>query len=87
LAPADRGCTEHHTKVRDALISLLTDTVSDSKHPEVLRRVFGPDTKFDKPILNFDNSNLALKSIKSFDKPILNFDNSNLALKSIKSRT
>ena len=35
------------------------ETVSDSKHQEVLRRVFGPDTKFDKPILNFDNPNLA----------------------------
>ncbi len=36
-------------------------TVTDSKHQdsEVLRWGFGPDTKFDKPILNFDNPNLA----------------------------
>ena len=59
LATADRGLNNHSTKVRDALIPLLTETVTDSKHQEVLRRVFGPDTKFDKPILNFDNPNLA----------------------------
>jgi hypothetical protein len=59
LATADRGLNDHRTKVRDALIPLLTETVTDSKHQEVLRRVFGPDTKFDKPILNFDNLNLA----------------------------
>ncbi len=61
MAPADRGLndSDHSTKVRDALISLLTETVTDSKHQEVLRRVFGPDTKFDKPILSFDNPNLA----------------------------
>ena len=59
LTPADRGLNDHRTKVRDALICLLTETVTDSKHQEVLRRVLGPDTKFDKPILNFDNPNLA----------------------------
>ncbi len=59
MAPADRGLNGHHTKVRDALIALLTETVTDSKLQEVLHRVFGPDTKFDKPILNFDNPNLA----------------------------
>jgi hypothetical protein len=59
LAPADRGLNEHRAKIREALIYLLTETVSDSKHQEVVRRVFGPDTKFDKPILNFDNPNLA----------------------------
>ena len=59
MDPADRGLNDHRTKVRDALIALLTETVTDSKHMEVLRRVFGPDTKFDKPILNFDNPNLA----------------------------
>jgi hypothetical protein len=61
LAHADRGLNEHRAKVREALIYLLMETVSDSKHQEVLRRVFGPDTKFDTPILNFkfDNPNLA----------------------------
>ena len=59
MTPADRGLNEHHTKVRTALIDLLTETVSDTKLQEVLRRVFGPATKFDKPILNFDNPNLA----------------------------
>ena len=42
-----------------AMVALLTETVTDTKMQEVLRRVFGPDTKFDKPILNFDNPNLA----------------------------
>jgi hypothetical protein len=41
------------------LSALLTETVTDKKHQEVLRRVFGPATKFDKPILNFDHPNLA----------------------------
>ena len=50
---------EHRAKVRAALISLLTETVTNTKMQEVLRRVFGPDTKFDKPILNFDNPNLS----------------------------
>jgi hypothetical protein len=59
FAPADRGLNDHRTKVRNALICLLTETVTDGKHQEVLRRVFGPDTKFDKPILSFDNPNLA----------------------------
>jgi hypothetical protein len=57
--PADRGLNDHRSKVRGALIPLLTEIVTDKKHQEVLRRVFGPDTKFDKPILNFDNPNLA----------------------------
>ena len=35
------------------------ETVSDIKQQEVLRRVFGPDTKFDKPSLNIDNPNPA----------------------------
>ena len=59
MTPADRGLNEHQTKVRTALIDLLTETVTDTKLQEVLRRVFGPATKFDKPILNFDNPNLA----------------------------
>jgi hypothetical protein len=50
---------DHRLKVRCALIPLLTEVVTDKKHQEVLRRVFGPGTKFDKPILNFDNPNLA----------------------------
>jgi hypothetical protein len=50
---------DHRTKVRAALIALLTETVTDKKLQEVLRLVFGPDTKVDKPILNFDNPNLA----------------------------
>ncbi len=58
LATTDRGLNKHHTKVQNALISLLTETVTDSKHQEVLHRVFCPDTKFDKPILNFGNPNL-----------------------------
>jgi hypothetical protein len=60
LAPADRELNDHCTKVRDALIALLTETGTDSKLQKVLRRVFGPDAKFDKKILNFDNPNLAL---------------------------
>ena len=59
MTPADRGLNEHRTKVRNALIELLTETVTDTKLQEVLRRVFGPATKFDKPIFNFDNPNLA----------------------------
>ena len=59
MAPVDRGLNEHRAKVRGALIPLLTETVTDMKHQEVLRRVLGPGTKFDKPILNFDNPNLA----------------------------
>ena len=58
LAPADRGLNEHRNRVRAALIALLTEPVTDKKHQEVLRRVFGPATTFDKPILNFDNPNL-----------------------------
>ena len=50
---------DHRGKVRAALIPLLTETVTDKKHQGVSRRVFGPDTKYDKPILNFDNPNLA----------------------------
>ncbi len=42
-----------------SLIVLLTQTVTDTKHQDILRRVFGPDTKFYKPMLNFDNPNLA----------------------------
>ncbi len=59
MVTVDWGLNEHHAKVRGALIALLTETVTDKKHQEVLRRVFGPGTKFDKPILNFDNLNLA----------------------------
>jgi hypothetical protein len=50
---------EHRVKLRGALIVLLSETVTNTKHQEILRRVFGPDTKFDKPILDFDNPNLA----------------------------
>ncbi len=59
LAPADRELNENRAEVRGALIALLTETVTDKKHQDILRRGFGPDTKFDKPILNFDNPNLA----------------------------
>jgi hypothetical protein len=59
LASADRGLNEHRNRVRAALIALLTETVTDKKEQEVLRRVFGPATTFDKPILNFENPNLA----------------------------
>jgi hypothetical protein len=45
---------EHRAKLRGVLIVLLTETVTNTKHQEILRRVFGPDTKFDKPILDFD---------------------------------
>ncbi len=34
-------------------------TFTDKKNQEVLRRIFCPDTKFDQPILNFENPNLA----------------------------
>jgi hypothetical protein len=59
LAPAARALTDHHTRVRKALIRLLMDPVTDNLHQEVLRRVFGPDTKFDRPILDFRLPNLA----------------------------
>jgi hypothetical protein len=59
LAPADRELNDHRTKVRDALMCLLTETVTDGKHKEILRRVLGPDITFDKPILNFEQPELA----------------------------
>jgi hypothetical protein len=59
LAHADRGLNDHRTKVRDALTCLLTETVTDDKHKEILRRVLGSDTTFDKPILSFDKPNMA----------------------------
>jgi hypothetical protein len=59
LAPADRGLNDHRTKVRDALTCLLTETVTNDKHKEILRRVLGSDTAFDKPILSFDKPNMA----------------------------
>ena len=47
--------------VRFALSSLLSPTgaITEKLPQEVLRRVFGPDTVFDKPILNFANPGLA----------------------------
>ena len=50
---------DHHTKVRDALMCLLTETVTDGKHKEILRRVLGPDVAFDTLVLSFDNPNMA----------------------------
>jgi hypothetical protein len=50
---------EHRAKVCGALIALLTETVTDTMHQDIVCRVFGPDTKFDKQILNFGNPNLA----------------------------
>jgi hypothetical protein len=50
---------DHRTKVRDALMCLLTETVTDGKHMEILRRVLGPDITFDAPVLNFDKPDMA----------------------------
>ena len=38
---------------------LLTETVTDGKHMEILRRVLGPDITFDAPVLNFDKPDMA----------------------------
>jgi len=61
FAPADRGLNDHRNCVRVALIALLTEKIDDTneKHRDILRRVFGPDIKFDKPLLNFDLPELA----------------------------
>ncbi len=61
-ATTDQGLNEHHNKVQAALIALLMEPVTDKKHQEVLCRVFCPATKFDKPILNFDNPNLGCQT-------------------------
>ena len=47
--------------VRYALSSLLSPTgaITEKLPQEVLRRVFGPATAFDKPILNFAKPGLA----------------------------
>ena len=50
---------DHSNKVRAALIALLTEPVTNKKQQEVLRRVLGPATKFDKAILSFENPNLS----------------------------
>ena len=50
---------DHCTKVRDALMCLLTETVTDGKHKEILRRVLGPDILFDTLVLSFDKPNMA----------------------------
>ena len=50
---------DHRTKVRDALMCLLTETVTDGKHKEILRRVLGPDVAFDTLVLSFDKPNMA----------------------------
>ena len=38
---------------------LLTETVTDGKHKEILRRVLGPDITFNTPVLSFVKTNLA----------------------------
>ena len=38
---------------------LLTETVTDGKHKDILRRVLGPDIKFDTPVLSFDKPGMA----------------------------
>ena len=38
---------------------LLTETVTDGKHKEILRRVLGPDVAFDTLVLSFDKPNMA----------------------------
>ena len=65
MAHADRGLNDHRTKVRDALTCLLTETVTDDKHKEILRRVLGSDTTFDKPIAFSDISIAFSDSVNS----------------------
>ncbi len=59
--PADRVLNDQHKEVSAALTSLLSlaGKGTDKVHQEVLCRVFGPDTSFDKPFLNFANPCLA----------------------------
>ena len=38
---------------------LLTETVTDGKHKEILRRVLGPDVAFNTLVLSFDKPNMA----------------------------
>ncbi len=52
---------DHRVEVRKALVDLLSQAgkVTEKLHQEVLRRVFCPNTSFDKPLLDFANSGLA----------------------------
>ena len=38
---------------------LLTETVTNGKHREILRRVLGPAITFDNTVLSFDKPNMA----------------------------